>query len=43
MSVALRCLTIATLLAAAGCTTNNFNCNVRDACRVPGAADHGAS
>jgi hypothetical protein len=21
----------------AGCMTNNYNCNVKDACRVPGA------
>jgi hypothetical protein len=25
-------------LGVAGCTTNNYNCNVKDACRVPGAA-----
>ena len=28
---------LAVALAAGGCTTNNFNCNVKDACRVPGA------
>jgi hypothetical protein len=30
-------LALASLLGAAGCTTNNYNCNVKDACRVPGA------
>ena len=37
--------TVVVALAAASCvgacTTNNFNCNVKDACRVPDAADAG--
>jgi hypothetical protein len=31
-------LVVTTLLGIAGCTTNNYNCNVKDACRTPGAA-----
>ncbi len=32
---------LAASLGVAGCTTNNYNCNVKDACRVPGASpDH---
>jgi hypothetical protein len=28
---------LACSFGVAGCMTNNYNCNVKDACRVPGA------